>query len=600
VFHSRGFAWLGQLTTGGVLASGIVLVQGGVQPLIAQEIAQEIAQDVSQPTPPVLPPVETLPQPDPNVDRIPQPGPPAEPLPAETAPPLTTPPPETQSTPDPPAKIPVQKIEIKGSTIFQPADFAKIIQPLEGRSVTLEELQQVADAITQLYLDKGYITTRAVLVDQTIQAGVVQIQIIEGRVNEIKLEGNRRVRDRYVLSRLRLGTKVPLQRQQLEDQLRLLKADPLFKNIEASLRPGKSVGESLLFVRVVEANPYLLNLSVDNYSSPAIGGERVGILLGHRNLTGNGDLVSMSYNRTGTGGANVFDLNYRIPVNAKNGTLQFRVAPNDTKITDPEFNDFGIRSTTELYEVSFRQPLIRSPRQELALSLGYTYQSNQGFIFEDIPTPFSLGPDQDGISTTSVIKFGQDYVRRDVQGAWAFRSQLSFGTGLFDSTRNDRPIPDGEFVSWLGQAQRLQVFGNDRLLFLSADLQLTPNSLLPQQQFVIGGGQSVRGYRQNVRAGDNGFRFSAEGRLPLLRDEGGKPIMQAAPFFDAGVIWNQADNPNPLRDQSFLAGLGFGLLWEPFPRFNLRLDYGFPLVELDDKGGNVQDSGFYFSVNYRP
>jgi hemolysin activation/secretion protein len=198
-----------------------------------------------------------------------------------------------------------------------------------------------------------------------------------------------------------------------------------------------------------------------------------------------------------------------------------------------------------------------------------------------------------------VIKFGQDYVRRDVRGAWSLRSQFSFGTGLLNATSNPDPIPDGHFFSWFGQVQRVQVLSPNNLLIVQADIQLTPDGLLPSQQFVIGGGQSLRGYRQNVRAGDNGVRLSIEDRITLQRNEAGESIFQLAPFFDMGTVWNVSDNPNTLQRQRFLAGVGMGLIWQPIPKLNLRLDYGVPLINLDDRGTNAQDRGFYFNVNYQ-
>lgn len=84
------------------------------------------------------------------------------------------------------------------------------------------------------------------------------------------------------------------------------------------------------------------------------------------------------------------------------------------------------------------------------------------------------------------------------------------------ATENDEPTPDGQFLSWLGQVQRVQVLGNNNFLVIQGDLQLTGNSLLPSQQFVIAGGQSVRGYRQNARSGDNGALFSIKDRLIRL------------------------------------------------------------------------------------
>jgi hemolysin activation/secretion protein len=263
----------------------------------------------------------------------------------------------------------------------------------------------------------------------------------------------------------------------------------------------------------------------------------------------------------------------------------------------------GIRGSQNLYEINYRQPLTRSPKEEFALSVGFTHQDGQTFVFDNLGTPFGIGADQDGVSRTSVIKFSQDYVKRNPQGAWSVRSQFNFGTGLFDATINNAPIPDGRFFSWLGQVQRVQRLNKDNLLVVQGDLQLTPDSLLPSQQFVIGGGQSVRGYRQNARSGDNGFRFAVENRMTVLRDESGIATIQLIPFLELGSVWNQSDNPNKLPKQTFLGSAGLGLLWNQamgIEQLSLRLDYGIPFINLSDRGNNAQDNGFYFSVKYQP
>ena len=550
------------------------------------------------------PVLEITQQPNPNEERFLQPVPePSLPEPTETQPVLPTPapasPPTSPEIQQPDVKIPVRKIEVIGSTVFDAEQFNPITQPVEGRSVTLEELKNVAEAITQLYLNEGYITSRAVLVDQRITDGIVRIQVIEGRLTEIQVEGTQRLNPNYIKNRIQLGVTTPLRVDRLEDQLRLLKADPLFENFEASLRSGTEIGQSILMVQVREANPFYGNLSVDNYSPPSVGSERLGVALGHRNLTGNGDNLAGSYYRSTTGGSNVFDFSYRVPLNAKNGTLQLRTVVDRNKVTQEPFDDLDIEGQSNLYEISVRQPLVRTPREEFALSLGFSYKDGQTFLFDNIPTPFGIGPDEDGVTRTSVFRFGQDYVKRDIQGAWAVRSQFSIGTGLLDATINESPVPDSRFLSWLGQIQRVQRLGNNNLLIAQGDLQLTPDSLLPSEQFVIGGGQSLRGYRQNVRSGDNGFRFSVEDRITLDRNEAGVSTFQLAPFIDLGAVWNHPDNPNKLSNQTFLASAGLGLLWQPLLGLSLRLDYAVPFIDLDDRGTNAQDEGFYFSVNYQ-
>jgi hemolysin activation/secretion protein len=551
---------------------------------------------VAQNLPPIAPP-ENL-QPDSNQNRFLQPVPTPIPAPNPTESPVL-PTPTSEPTPDVNVvPIQVNRIEVTGSTVLSSEQLNRITKPFEGSTVSFQELTSVIDEINQLYLEQGYTNSRAILEAQTIANGVVQIRVVEGTLERIEVEGTRRLNPNYVRSRVNLGVGTPLNTTKLEEQLRLLRADPLFKNVEAILRSGSEPGQSILVVRVTEADPFEASVSFDNYSPPSVGSERLGINTSYRNLTGNGDQLAASYYRTTTGGADVFDFSYRIPLNAMNGTLQLRAAPNRNEVTQSPFDEFDIRGESQLYEISYRQPLIRSLREEFALSLGFAYQSGQTFTFAG-PTPFGFGPDERGVSRTSVIKFGQDYLRWDSLGAWSLRSQFSFGTGLFNATTNPDSIPDGRFISWLGQVQRVQLLNKNNLLILQADLQLTPDALLPSQQFIIGGGQSLRGYRQNVRAGDNGLRFSVEERMTLQRDEAGNAIFQLAPFVDLGTIWNVSDNPNNLQKQRFLASVGLGLLWQPLSNLSVRLDYGLPLVNLDDRGENVQDSGFYFSVNYK-
>lgn len=558
---------------------------------LTADTTDKVAQN--QPAPTVNP------RPDPNRDRFPQPLPEPTPLPEQKEPILAPPTPETQPS-QPNVLILVRKVEVVGSTIFTPQEINPIVQPLEGRSVNLEELQKAADAITQLYLNKGYITSRAVLVNQVITDGVVQIRVIEGRLEKIQIEGTRRLNRDYVSSRVRLGIGKPLNSNKLEEQLRLLRIDPLFDKIDASLSAGSNLGESILTIRVDEAKSFKSVFSVDNYSPPSIAPERAGVFLRYRNLSGIGDEITASYNFGVNFGdfdraaSNVYDFTYRVPLNPMNGTVQFRAAPNNNKLVNPApiqpFSD--IKGSLDFYEISYRQPLVRSLKEEFALSTAFAFQGSSGsFTFDGI-----------GVNTepsrTRVLKFGQDYTRRDTQGAWAIQSQFSFGLDIFDATVSSQPNGDGSgsFFSWLGQVQRVQQLGNDNLLIVQADIQLTPDDVPPFYEFFIGGGQSLRGFRQNARSGDNGYRLSLEGRIPLLRNGERVPILQLAPFVDLGQVWNKTGNVN----NPFLASAGLGLLWQPTRNFNIRVDYGIPFVDIENPSGSLQDDGLHFSLTYSP
>ena len=235
----------------------------------------------------------------------------------------------------------VEKICILGNKdkVLSSSEIASIIQTVEGKKVTLEQLGEVADKITQLYLDKGYITSRAVLLDKKPVNGVFRIFAIEGKIENLEIIGTKRINQSYIRDRIQLAKLNPLKKSELEDQLRLLKADPILKNVEATLKPGSAFGKNILEVRVVEANAFNAALNFDNYFPPSVGEMRYGVKLSYNNLATSGDQIHGSYNRSTTGGANLYDFGYRLPLNSMNGSLQLRAAINDYRITDSKILD---------------------------------------------------------------------------------------------------------------------------------------------------------------------------------------------------------------------------------------------------------------------
>lgn len=66
-------------------------------------------------------------------------------------------------------------------------------------------------------------------------------------------------------------------------------------------------------------------------------------------------------------------------------------------------------------------------------------------------------------------------------------------------------------------ARTSRLLAPDTLLLVRGDVQLSTTSLVPLEQFSLGGFQNVRGYRQDLLLSDNGAFASAEVRLPILR-----------------------------------------------------------------------------------
>jgi hemolysin activation/secretion protein len=180
----------------------------------------------------------------------------------------------------------------------------------------------------------------------------------------------------------------------------------------------------------------------------------------------------------------------------------------------------------------------------------------------------------------------------------AARSQFSVGLGVLGATVNNTGA-DGRFFSWLGQFQWVQALNEkkDFVFVARAAAQLTPDSLLPLEQFSIGGIDTVRGYRTNQRLSNNGILGSAELRFPIVRDPGSFGLIQLAPFVDIGAVWG---NDDAISDSNTLLSAGLGLRWQLGSQFSARLDWGIPLVDIERQGDSLQDDGLHFSVRWQP
>lgn len=495
--------------------------------------------------------------------------------------------------------VSVQSITVVGSTVFGSAIFESLIAPYRNQPVNREKLLELVDQINQLYVGNDYLTSEAVLVESSLATGKIQIQVFEGKVGAIEVQGHQRLNPTYIRSRVALATAAPLNPKRLETQLRLLREDPNLSDAAASLRAGDRPHESKVIVRVKEQKPWSGRVFLENTAPPSFGEILSGINLSRQNVTGWGDRFDLSYERSFLGGLNQWVLDYGIPLNPRDGILSLQAQWSQSRVVAGLFAPLDIRGNSSKYAISFRQPLVKTPQKEIALSLGISQQAGQTFTFAG-PTPFGFGPDTQGVSRTTVLHFGQEYTHRDPSGAWQWQSQLNLGTGWLKATQNPDPLPDGQFVSWLGQVQRVQLLNPDQFLILQGNVQWSDRPLLASEQFVLGGLRSLRGFRQNLLNGDRGWRVSLEHRWILKRDEAGRSQVQLTPFFEMGQVSNHPHNPNRLiADRTFLASVGLGFLLNPTPKLDWGIQFGIPLTPTNLKGTSLQDEGMYLYGNYR-
>ena len=505
------------------------------------------------------------------------------------------------NTPSPPTTFSKERINLKQIVVLDntilPDETNQLIKKFVYENcskqpcfVSLEDLFQLRSAITQLYIDNGYVTSGAFIpINQPLESGIVKIQVVKGELERIEISGLKRLQQNYVRSRLALATKPPLNRKRLEEALQLLELDPLIQRVDAKLSAGNTSGTNILQVQLQEARAFSAGIVIDNNQSPTIGSLQGIVFATHNNLLGFGDQFTAQYGLTE--GLDIYNLGYRIPINALDGTFNIGYSNNNSLIVENQFADLGIRSDSETATFGLRQPLVKKPDTEFALGLSLDLRQSQTLLLDDIPYSFSEGPEK-GKSRVTVMRFSQEWLRRNATQVFAARSQFSFGIDAFDATINNTGT-DGRFFAWLGQFQYVQQLSPNRTLMLAKiNAQLTPDALLPLEKISLGGIDTVRGYRQNELVTDNGINASVELRFPLTSDNS----LQIRPFFDIGTVWN---NQTENIESKTIAGLGLGLSWQPQPDLLLQIDYGIPLLTIEDQGNSLQENGLYFSLRYQ-
>ncbi|MGR9052373.1 MAG: POTRA domain-containing protein, partial [Gammaproteobacteria bacterium] len=113
--------------------------------------------------------------------------PPAAPGPAFVLPPLDQR--DTPDSPPPGLKITLKRIEVRGNTVFDAARIRRLLRPYLNRPLDAAELETLRYNLSRLYVENGYINSGALIPRQRLQDGVLRIDVIEGRLERIDIEG---------------------------------------------------------------------------------------------------------------------------------------------------------------------------------------------------------------------------------------------------------------------------------------------------------------------------------------------------------------------------------------------------------------------------
>ena len=497
----------------------------------------------------------------------------------------------------------INSIEVSPSEILTKDEINGVIGQYVGKNVFMSDIQNAINAINNLYAEKGYVTARAYLPEQTVSNGNIRIELIESKIGNISIENNKYTTDKYILDRMPQKSGDLFDIVDLEQDVLDFNRYHDGVNLAANLKAGTTPGTTDIELTAQETFPFHIIGMMDNAGRRSTGSLRGGPAIVADSLFHRRDQMTLGSYFSGGSVSPFFDYSY--PVNKKDGRVGFTYSSTFAKVKyGPAYlTNLGLKSYSYLYSLYYDQPIVRKSGFELRTFASLNYKRSRTWskydgIFEQMmgDSPFS------NVDQVTSIDVGLNMRKDTKYGIWYLNQGAAMALPIFDS--------DSSYFKYSGSILRLHDFSHGVIGQLRGSYQVIPNSkYIPYlDQFQTGGLATVRGYSEGILMGKSGYFFSGELMFPLLprtitnKDGVTKNFIgqyiKGAVFADtAGVFpWVGQDY---YGGSYFLASLGMGLRVQLPGDLSARLYWGYPLInnayETNRKMGR-----FHFELTLEP
>lgn len=485
-------------------------------------------------------------------------------IPLQTAP-RSSPPEVPSATPrvDPTSgakTIVVDHFAFEGNTLIGSEELQSLLAAYRDKPVTLLDIYNAADKIASYYASRGYALASVNVPPQKVENGVILLQISEGRIGQISVEGASIYRPERIKDQLpdvKPGT--IYNGSVFRDSMRQVNALPGIK-ARAILKPGEEYGTSDMVVRVDE-DPFSASAAIDNYGRENIGEFRLSTTATLNSPSGVGDQLNIVGLISEHSLLRYAYIDYSLPIAI--GT-RVKISYSDANF---EVDDAPVDGKTRSGGLSVERTSFFGNADILSFNAGISRtESNADFTgLTFISTKITL------------LEIGALWTHNYRSGAASqFTTSMSSNFNrmtraeLLNASASD-PAGDQRF-RWEIDAQHLQPLPWQLQLLGHVNAVYSPDPLVDTEAYSLGGPNSVRGFPAAEIRGDRGFLGSLSLRRPMSFAN-----MQWAGriFFDAGKVFSVDPTPGSSHNES-LTSAGLGLDWA-YWRMSARLDWSIPL-----------------------
>jgi hemolysin activation/secretion protein len=472
----------------------------------------------------------------------------------------------------PSAPFLVNKIELSGSSVFDAAALHALVADAEGKNMTLGELGVVIARVSAYYHTHGYPLARAIIPAQTIQNGIVRVQVIEAHYGQIKLDNRSRVVDSLLQPTL-----VPVQGGQVVEQGPLNHALLLLSDIPgvaaaATLKPGETVGTSDLDV-VTAATPAVAgDVSVDNDGNRYTGRARLGGAVSFIDPLHHGDTLSLTALTSGSD-MNYGGVSYESLLNGA-GTRMGGSYSALHYMLGSTLAPLDGHGTADVDSLWLKHPFVRTQDFNIYGQLQYDHKHLDDVIGAgDIHTDRHLDD-----WTASVAGDMRDNLLSGGVNTWSLgwtSGRVGFDNSAAQLADAETAKTRGEFSIWNASFSRLQRLSASNSLYLTLSGQWSNANLDAAEKMVAGGPFTVRAYDMGALSGDTGVLASAEFRRDLRLLWSGQ--LQAILFADSEHVTINHTEWAPGPNGATLSGAGVGLNWTGARQWNAKVYIAVPI-----------------------
>ena len=476
----------------------------------------------------------------------------------------------------------INSFTIQGNSVISTDELQAQIASYVGQTLTLAQLYDVADVLTRYYRSKGYGLAYVAPPAQKLSGGNVILQVVEGRIGDVNVQGNSRTRSSVLKARASGMHSGDVYTDAAAQRAVLLMNDLPGVSAHEVLSPGAQFGSSDVLFNVDETG-YSTDASVDDYGRSVIGRWRFNADAALNSLTGSGDQLAAGITHSEGNELNFGKLSYALPVSPAGSTLNAsfnRAEYHGLFSAAPGSPATPFSGSTQNAAMTWQDPVVRTTTKSVFWSTGLSYDNSRS----ETAATNSL--------TTNILLL---QINRYYTRTWDDQSNFSMSTTLWTNGKhydhsqglNNVNAERGRFEADLGYQKP---FDESWSWVNQFNASYSANTLTDADKFNLGGPGSVLGYQSAEERGDSGYFASSEIERGISF---GKyfPMVWGV-FLDTGKVWDKAGTLGVTGDNSRGISSG-GLDLQLLPstdKINARLQWAYAIGRHPadgDGGGHI-------------